>query len=141
MAVDYEAFRKRRNRENSFSAHNGMVITKLEKGHAVVEMDVDDTKLNPLGTIHGGCLFTMADVCAGAAASSYGNKVTTVNADINYLRAGKDAKHLIAENREIRAGRTLIVNDVIIKDERGRELVLGTFTFMVLGELHEDLQE
>lgn len=138
MAADFEDHRQKRNKENIFADYNGINITSLEKGHAVVEMEVDEKKLNPLGTVHGGCFFTIADTCAGAAATTYGKNVTTVNAEMHYLRPGRNVKKLIAENREVKVGRTLIVQDVIITDENGTELVHGTFTFFRLDDKYTE---
>lgn len=141
MTPDLEALRQDRNKENKFADHNGIQITRLEKGHAVVEMEVDEKKLNPLGTVHGGCFFTIADTCAGAAATTFGSNVTTVNAEMHYLRAGRNVKKLIAENREVKVGRTLIVQDVIITDENGTELVHGTFTFFRVDDSYLNISE
>ncbi len=129
---DFDKIIKTSNKDNYFAVVNGINVTHLSRGHAIVEMDVDKDKLNPLGTVHGGCLFTMADTCAGAAAKSYGRAVTTINADINYIRPGKNAKHLIAESNEIKVGKTIIVNEVMIRNEKGAELARGMFTFFTL---------
>ena len=137
MELDYEKIRKERNEKNEFAKNNGISITRVSKGHAIAEMDVDSKKKNPIGTVHGGCLFTMADTCAGAAASSHGKWVTTVNAEINYLRAARNSKHLIAESSEIKAGKSLIIEDINIHDETGTLLVHATFTFYVLDEKYE----
>jgi acyl-CoA thioesterase len=132
MKIDYERLREERNEKNQFAKNNGIRITKVSKGYAVAEMDVDSKKKNPIGTVHGGCLFTMADTCAGAAASSHGHWVTTVNAQVNYLNAARDSKHITAESSEIKVGKSLIVEDVNLHDETGRHLVHATFTFYVL---------
>lgn len=141
MEIDYERLREERNEKNEFAKNNGIRITKVSKGHAIAEMDVDQKKKNPIGTVHGGCLFTMADTCAGAAASSHGNWVTTVNAEINYLKAARESKHIIAESSEIKVGKSLIVEDVNIHDEAGRHLVHATFTFYVLDGTYEYVKE
>lgn len=44
--------------------------------------------MNPIGTVHGGCLFTLADAVCGIAASSLGGICTTVNSNIQFLNAG-----------------------------------------------------
>ena len=131
-----EYLTKRLDEKRHFAKANGIRLTQLSEGHAVVEMDVDEDKLNPTGIVHGGCLFTMCDVCAGVAAYAYGHTVTTVDANIHFVRAGRNVKRLIAENKEIKRGRTLIVSGVEVKDENGNLLASGTFTFMVLGDLH-----
>ncbi len=128
----YEQLRIHRSLENPFAMKNGIIVTRLEKGHAVVEMDVDEDKLNVNGTVHGGCLFTMCDMTAGAAANSYGHYVTTVDANMHFLRPAVGVTHLVAENREIKAGKTLIINEVTIRNQDGLEIAVGVFTFMQL---------
>lgn len=130
----YVKLRDMRNKENKFAYKNGIVITEIKKGYAVVEMDVTDDDINPFGTVHGGCLFTIADVTGGAAASSYGHVVTTAEADMHYLRPGRNVTHLRGVNREIKHGKNLIVNEVMITDQNGTELAFGVFTYAQLDQ-------
>lgn len=77
-----------RNEKNTFVRENGIQISELRDGYAKVMMTVSSKHLNPIGSIHGGCLFTVADATAGAAAATCGKPVTTVDTNIHYLRAG-----------------------------------------------------
>ncbi len=141
IAEMMERHRERRNRENPFAQKNSIVITEMSLGHAVVEMDVDESHMNPLGTLHGGCIFTICDMVAGSASSTYGHWVTTVNANISFLRSTRGVTHVRAYNQEIKAGKSLIVNEVIVCDQNEREFARGTFTFMKLDQKFEDLHE
>ena len=60
--------------------------------------------------------------------------MTTVDADIRYLRAGIGIKEAVAEAKEIKKGKKLLVYRVDITDEKGTLLTAGTFTYMSLGK-------
>ena len=45
---------------------------ELDEGYCKGELEVTDQHMNPLGTVHGGCLYTLADTVAGFAAASCG---------------------------------------------------------------------
>lgn len=133
----FELLKERRNGDNPFARENGILITELSEGHAVVELHVDERHMNPMGTVHGGCIFTICDMVAGAASSSYGHWVTTVNANMHFIRPTLGVTYLRGENREIKAGKNLIVNEVSVTDQDGREVALGLFTFMQLDRLFD----
>ena len=71
-AMDFEKLKEYRNRQNAFANFIGLAITEIRPGAAVTEMEITENHMNPIGSVHGGCLATMADVTGGAAASSYG---------------------------------------------------------------------
>ena len=78
-------------------------------------------------------MFTLADTVSGTAAvtgQNYG--VPTVNGSINYLRAGKDTKKLIAEAHEIKNGKNFSVCECKVFDDREQVLAVTTMTFFHL---------
>ncbi len=133
--MDYEKLKQYRNENNPYAQYNGIRLTALSKGSATAEMTITENMTNPFHIVHGGCLYTIADVTAGAAASSHGCKSTTVDSSFHYLRAGSGTKKLIASAREIKAGKTLLVYDVTVRDQNDALLAEGIFTLMSLGEL------
>ena len=74
----------------------------------------------------------MIDITGGSAAVSHGENVTTVDADIRYLRPGIGVNKLVCEAEEIKRGRQLLVYRVDVKDEKGNILTAGTVTYMSL---------
>ena len=66
--LNYQEIMEVRNQTNAFARSIGLGLTFLEEGHAVTEMDITENQLNPIGSVHGGCLYTAADVAAGGAA-------------------------------------------------------------------------
>ena len=100
--LDYELLRIERNKRNAFAQLVGIKVVAIGKGYARSELEAREELMNPVDSIHGGCLFTLADTTGGAAASSHGEHVTTVDGDIRYLRAGIGVRKVIAEAKELK---------------------------------------
>lgn len=115
-----------------FTEMLGVRFLVREMGYAKSEMEILPCHMNVLGIIHGGCLFTLADTTSGASSLGRGGRVTTVNGSINYLKAGKNTKKLVAEAREVKYGRTLSVCDCKIFDDKDNLLATTTMTFFHL---------
>ena len=129
--MDYEKLKSFRNINNNFAKLLVIELTELSNGYAKAEMKVTKELLNPIGSIHGGCLYTIADIAGGAAASSYGIHVTTIDGNFHYLRAGLNTKKLYATATEIKKGKKISV------DQDDVELAVGIFSFMSLGKAIE----
>ena len=137
--MDLENLRQNRNETNNFLRHIGAEITHIEEGSAVIELVPSDEVLNPSGAVHGGCLFTMADIAAGTAACAYGYHGVTVNSSFNYLSPAIVAgdpltapKKIIATSRELKRGKRVLFYEVDVTDQDGRLLCSGQFTIMPL---------
>ena len=132
--MDYEALRRIRNEQNSFGNLVGVRIEEIREGYARSVLDVRADLSNPIGSLHGGVLFTIADITGGSAAVSHGEQVTTVDADIRYLRPGIGVKRIVCEAEEIKKGKTLFVYRIDVRDQDGTLLTAGTFTYMSLSK-------
>ena len=82
-------------------ALNIELVEKAE-GYVKVSMKVLEGYVNRIGSLHGGLLYTLADSACGAAVLTYGNKATTLNGNIDYLKPGIGCKELTAEARVIK---------------------------------------
>lgn len=132
--MDYEKLLEWRNRDNAFSKITGIRVTEISEGYAKADIPVSEKHLNPIGSVHGGCLFTLMDAVGSAAASSHGYHVTTVDASVHYLRAGLQTTRLIASTREIKCGKKILAYDISVTDQDGKVLAEGIFTYMSLGK-------
>ena len=54
---------------DKFGTYNGMEVVSVGKGMAVARFEVKPHHKNGLGTVHGGALFTLADLAFAAAAN------------------------------------------------------------------------
>jgi acyl-CoA thioesterase len=120
------------NRKSNFNRINGMIVLKLERGYAEVEMTVNDNSLNVLGSLHGGALYTLADTAAGVASLSYGITSVTLNGSMSYIKPVICGK-VKAIASEISRGRKIGVYDVCINDENERLLAKAIFTMYIIG--------
>ena len=130
--MDFEELRNKRNTMNPFANNTGVYIEEIREGYARSTLKVDAPLLNIIGSIHGGCLYTMADATSGSASASYGNKTTTVDSSFHFLRAGIDATKLTCEANVIKAGKRLQVIEAKVTDQNNVLLAEGIFTFAVI---------
>lgn len=131
--MDFEKLKSFRNMKNNFARLLGIELTEISDGYAKAEMTATKELINPIGSLHGGCLYTIADVAGGAAASSYGIHVTTIDGNFHYLRAGINTKKLYATATEIKKGKKISVYSISVTDQDDVELAVGIFSFMSLG--------
>lgn len=130
-----------RNEMNPFSKLLGIQTVELREGYARAVMPVAETLRNPQGAVHGGVLYTLADVASGNAAASHGEWVATMDADFHYLRPALQLESLTAVATELKAGKRVGVYDVKVSDQNGTVLATGTFTFAFLGRKIEPIKE
>ncbi|MFV0363384.1 MAG: PaaI family thioesterase [Suipraeoptans sp.] len=131
--MDYTKFIEDRNLTNPFGNLVGIKIKEMKKGYAYLELEISNKLLNPFGTLHGGVLFTLADMTGGAAAITHGEYITTVDADIHFLRPAKIGDVVYGETREIRVGTHLMVYGITITNQDKVLLSESTFTYMPIG--------
>lgn len=123
-----------RQRENHFGNLIGMTIAEASDGYARGELKIRPEHLNPLGTVHGGCLYTLADSIGGTASATRGTITPTVSSDMHFLNPAKDTDKLICEAREIKRGRTISVYAIEIRSDAGKLIADGTFTYFNVGK-------
>ena len=128
--LNFQEIMEVRNQTNAFARSIGLGLTFLEEGHAVTEMEITENQLNPIGSVHGGCLYTAADVAAGGAAISFGDVVTTVDSSFRYLRPGLNTTRIKADAVAVKHGKHLTVIQVNVFNQNDTLLCIGTFSFM-----------
>lgn len=121
-----------RNKYNRFAMILGARVTDMQEGYAKCEMPVKKDFYNPNNSVHGGVIFSIADIAAGAAAASYGMRMTTMDASLSFLAPALTSKMLYGEGREIKRGKSVCVYDVWITDDQGVLIAKGTYTFFSL---------
>lgn len=130
--MDYNKLMEFRNANNPFAAYVGIRTTKIAHGYAEAVLSVKPEHLNPVGFVHGGCLFTLADVVTGAASASFGFHGVTVSGEYHYLTPAKDAEQLFAAAKCIKSGKKILVFDVTVFSANDTVVGKGTFTTFLL---------
>lgn len=132
--VDYEKLRQERNLQNGFINQIGFVVTEVRKLYTKGEIVLNSMHGNPIGSVHGGVIFAMADTVGGIAATSIGSYCTTVNGNINYLNPAMDCEKLIGEATPIKVGHNLAVMQVMIRNEKGTDIACAMMTYQYFWE-------
>jgi len=116
--LDLQKYQEFFNAHDTFSAKNKIRLTGIGEGYAKVELFLEDGGKNYMGTMHGGLIYTMADVAAGTAAVSGGRQVVTLSAGTEYIRPVVSG-NVVAEGKVIHAGRTVCRMEVCVHDGAG----------------------
>lgn len=110
----------------------GIKIEEISLGHCKGKMEMSERIKNPYGALHGGSLYSFADIIAGAAACTYGNQVVTVSGSMNFLLPAADIEYVYCQADVVRQGNNLAVYDVKVTDESGKVLGNASFTFYIV---------
>lgn len=133
----FERLLRHRQKEGQAASHMGVKITEIGPGWAKGEMKFQTFHRNPIGSVHGGVIFFLADSVGGTAASTRGSMVTTSNGTIHYLNAAMQPEKLVAEARELKAGKNLLTYDVYIRTETGLLVSKATMEYF---SLHKEIR-
>lgn len=118
-----------RNNNGTVSKHMAMKIVDAKPGWAKGEMLCQEIHMNPIGSVHGGMIFILADFTAGMAALTRGKVVTTANSSSYFLNAAYMPEKLYAEATEIKTGLCLSTYDVVVTDDKGKLISKMIFEF------------
>lgn len=97
------------NNNPEFGQHIAMDLVKQENGEAEVELTVEDYHLNSQKIAHGGVLLAMMDLAMGAAASSLGGSVVTMDLHYRFFRPARRGECICAKGKVLKKGDTIIV--------------------------------
>ena len=109
----------------------GFKLESVEKGRAVLRLDVRRRHRQLHGVVHGGILAAMADTAAAIASYTVlpkGTTLATVELSINYLEPVPRGR-VKAEGRVLRAGRNFVVAECEIRIEDGSLAAKALLTF------------
>jgi len=140
--MDYGKAIERGFADAPFVAHLGITLEGIGPGWCEARLDVQPWQLQQTGVVHAGVVATLADHCAGAAATTRlaaGEFVVTAEYKINLLR-GARGERLHCRAEVLKAGQSLCVVESTVQAERGgkRELVAKlNATMAVVRPQHE----
>jgi len=103
--------------------HLGIKVLEVSEGFAKVKVEITESHLNGIGTVHGGTIFTLADVAFAAASNSHGTVAVAVNVNISFVKAASKGV-LYAEARELSRNPKLANYDIRVTDENGNLIAL-----------------
>lgn len=121
---------------NPVIRHLEVELVSAAPGAARLAMRVRDDMVNVHRTLHGGLLFTFADIVIGLAAQGRNERAVSADAQIQFLSPGKVGDRLIGEGVEIWRKDRTGVYDVRVWTEGGETLALIRGRMRFLGEPH-----
>jgi acyl-CoA thioesterase len=110
-------------RKDRFAALVGIELIEAGGGRATARLTLKDHHLNGLGIVHGGALFTLADLAFAAAVNSRGRAAVAIHCTISYLKAAQGA-FLTAEAQEVSCGPKIASYLIRITDASGELISL-----------------
>ncbi|HOP09843.1 MAG TPA: PaaI family thioesterase [Candidatus Methanofastidiosa archaeon] len=113
---------------DNFSRLCNMSVVEVSEGYSKVRMDLNDSHKNFFGTVHGGAIFSLADMALGAASNSHGKLSMAINCSIHYTKAAIEGT-LIAEAKEVAINPRIASYNIKIYDDLGD--VVASFQGMV----------
>lgn len=120
MSPSFQALKRFLETHDRFAAHNGVTIEDADYDYGKVKLEFADHVKNSLDMLHGGAMFTLADMAFGIA-SNFGREDGTMistNAAISYMKSAKSGP-ITAEARLANGGRHLATYEVTIYDGQG----------------------
>lgn len=112
----------------------GFTVSAIERGRVVVDFTPGDQHTNPMDTVHGGVLCTLADTAMGLAHASLltpEQSYATVELKINFLKPVRREK-LRAVGAVVKAGKTLVLLECDIRNDGGSLVARAMSTSMTL---------
>jgi acyl-CoA thioesterase len=106
---------------DAFAKLAGIELLEIRAGFARARMAIRPEHLNGLGLVHGGAIFTLADLTFAAACNSHGPPTVAVNVSISFLKAAK-AGTLFAECTELTPPARLGSYAARVTDEAGETI-------------------
>jgi acyl-CoA thioesterase len=101
-----------------FAKEVGIELVEAGDGSALARLEVEPRHFNSKGMVHGGVLFTLADLAFAAACNSRGQVAVAVNATIAFAKSVSSGT-LIAEARELTFHPKLSTYSVMVREEGG----------------------
>lgn len=117
--------------KGTFSDFLTMEVVEYREGYCRSKCTIKQEYLNPLKSVHGGYLFTVADTTAGMASIIIGGKstVTTIESNMRFLNAALNCDTLYAEATVLKSGKRIVYTEAVVKGEDGTVFAKGSYTF------------
>jgi len=109
--------------DDAFAEYCGIEIAEIGPGSSKVKMKIEAHHLNSLDMVHGGAVFTLADMAFASAVHSRGRQAVAINTGISFVKAAKPPI-LYAEARETSRNQKIATYEVHVTDSSGDVVAL-----------------
>lgn len=111
----------------------GLTIEQLETGHCQSRLEIKENFLNKHKVVHGGVIYSMADISMGVTVYSSLKKdeeASTIEIKINYLRPA-NAKILFCDAKMIQKGKNIAVLEAEVRKADNTLIAKAQGTFSI----------
>lgn len=116
----------------SLNQYLGLHLVEAGPGWARMRLDLRPEVMNPFGAVHGGSVSALIDSAAGSAIAAGtlpdDRIMGTIDMQVHFLQRARGS-HLLAEGRMVRAGKSVAVAQVEVRDDANELVAMGTATF------------
>ena len=106
-----------------YARHLGVEVLEASKGYAKAKLAIRAHHLNSAGTVHGGVIFSLADVVFSVSSNSHGTLAMAVNASISFFKAVSRGV-LYAEAKEVSLNPRLATYLISVRNDNGEKIAL-----------------
>lgn len=116
-------------KNDEFTNHLGIKFSELNKETAVAKIPFSKKLCNPYGSLHGGVLYSIADIVCGTLACTSGYYCTTVEGSMQYLNPAINTSHIVCTARITKSGSHMVFVTCDLTTAEGTLIDSGNFTF------------
>jgi len=102
-------------KNDTFAEYVGIELLEVEKGRAKAKLEIKKEHLNGVNIVHGGAIYTLADLVFAVASNSHGNVAVAISGSIAYFKAVAEGT-LFAEAQEVSLNAKLATYKVSVTD-------------------------
>lgn len=118
-------------------SHLGIEFVEASNGRCVCRVAIREHHTNYNGVVHGGVISSLIDSTAGGAVRTLRTREeiaarphATSDLHVQYL-SGARGTELVGEAHVVKAGRTAVFVEVVVRDDRQKMVARGSATFVI----------
>lgn len=140
--------------KHTYSGSIGLKLLSYQKGSCKGVLPIRPEFLNPLGSLHGGLLYTVADTIGGISALEFNSSlnqslsqsqdpldnpvrnmlvnettVTTISGNMEFLRPAISLDHIYIEGKLLKSGKRIAFVESYLSSEDGTLYAKASFSF------------
>ncbi len=108
-------------KRDNFSNLVGIELLEVKPGYARTKLEIKPHHLNGFRAVHGGVIFTLADLACAVASNADGQLTVSVSASIHYIKSGKGGS-LFAEAKKTCSNAKLSSYEITVSDDKGEKI-------------------
>ena len=115
-------------RNNPFQLHNHVEMVEVSDDHVRVKVDLVHESTNLHGYVHGGLIYSMADISCGIQCRTQPGHYVTQSCHINSLR-NTDHGTIYCDTEVVKRGRSMVIIHFRVTDDEERLLADGVIDY------------